>query len=73
VVCRSICNIREPCKNVEPIEMPFGIWTRVVVVVYINDTKNGVSREFLSRGSKIYYAFLLKFKHELASHALTGT
>jgi len=29
VVCLSICHSREPCKTAEPIEMPFGLWTRV--------------------------------------------
>jgi len=30
-VCRSVLlyNDREPCKTAEPIEMPFGTWTRV--------------------------------------------
>jgi len=29
MVCRSVCHDREPCKTVEPIEMPSGLWTRV--------------------------------------------
>ena len=28
-VCRSICHTSEPCKTAEPIEMPFGLRTRV--------------------------------------------
>ena len=29
VVCRSVCHDRERCKKAEPIEMLFGMWTRV--------------------------------------------
>jgi len=25
----SACHDREPCKTAEPLEMPFGLWTRV--------------------------------------------
>jgi len=28
-VGRSFCHSLEPCKTAEPIEMPFGAWTRV--------------------------------------------
>jgi len=28
-VCRSACTILNPAKTAEPIEMPFGLWTRV--------------------------------------------
>jgi len=28
-VCLSVCHSREPCKKAEPIEMPFGLWTRL--------------------------------------------
>jgi len=27
-VCLSVCHTSEPCKTAEPIEMPFGTWTR---------------------------------------------
>jgi len=28
-VCRSVCTILSPAETAEPIEMPFGVWTRV--------------------------------------------
>ena len=28
-VCLSVCHISEPCKTAAPIEMPFGLRTRV--------------------------------------------
>ena len=28
-VCLLVCHDCEPCKTAEPIEMPFGLWTRV--------------------------------------------
>ena len=37
-VCRSVCRSRDPAETAEPIEMPFGLWTRV-------DPKNRVLRE----------------------------
>jgi len=29
VVCRSVCHSSESSKTAEPIELPFGLWTRV--------------------------------------------
>ena len=29
IVCLSVGHIDEPCKMAEPIELPFGLWTRV--------------------------------------------
>jgi len=29
MVCRSVCHTSEPCKTAEPIEIPFGLRTRV--------------------------------------------
>ena len=40
VVCRSVClsvTIVSPAKTAEPIEMPFGIWTRVDLRKHVLD------------------------------------
>jgi len=33
----SACNYRQLCKTAEPIEMPFGMWTRVGLGNYVLD------------------------------------
>jgi len=36
-VCLSVSYDREPCKTAEPIEMPFGVWTRVGQMSHLLD------------------------------------
>jgi len=37
VVCLSVCHSSEPCKKCEPIEMPFGLRTRVEPKNHVSD------------------------------------
>jgi len=34
-VCPSVCHSSKPCKMVEPIEMPFGLWARMGPRYYV--------------------------------------